>query len=149
MYDMIKALFAHQLPFVRHTWIKVEEVGPGTATASMPDKEELKNHIGTQHAAALFGLGETASGAALASVVGERVMEVRPVATNASISFKKIARGPIVAHATASKSPEEVAQALKEEGKIAFDVNVSLRDEDDNEVSTMVVEWYVSEKKKK
>lgn len=38
------------------------EMGPGTATVRLPERPELGNHVGAQHAGALFTAAEAASG---------------------------------------------------------------------------------------
>ena len=147
MYDHIKALFATQLPFVTHNFMAIDEIGPGTASARMPEREELKNHIGTQHAAALFGLGETASGAAMASAIGARLLEARVVAAGASIQYKKVAKGPIGAKAQVGRPVDEVTGEYDEAGKTVLDVLVSLRNAEDVEVASMTVSWHVSKRR--
>ncbi len=147
MYEMIKTQMMEILPFVRHNFIQLEEVGEGTARGSLPERDELKNHIGSQHAAAMFGLGETVSGAAMAGLLGPKFLEVRPVAATANIAYKKVARGQLVATGQAQKTREELFADLDGEGKSRLNVVVSLCDGEGDEVATMTVEWYVSRKR--
>src|SRR5262245_52594317 len=53
------------VPFAHHARVDVLEIGEGTGRARMPDSPELRNHIQSLHAGALFTLGETASGSAM------------------------------------------------------------------------------------
>ena len=143
MYDHIKALFANNVPFAAYTGVTVTEVGPGTAEAVLPERDELTNHIGSQHAAALFCLGETASGAAMGGALGALLASSRPVAANAEIKYEKVARGPITAYATTDVSTEDIASALTTDGKIVFNVDVVMKDADDLQVCSMRVAWHV------
>ena len=63
----------------------------------LPDRAELTNHVGSQHAGALFTVAEAASGAAFLGAFADRLAEVTPLARSAEISYEKIAKGPIEA----------------------------------------------------
>src|ERR1700761_3444157 len=62
--DAIAKGMALAVPYIGHMGIEVTELSEGEATALLPDRPELHNHVGSQHAGALFGVAETASGAA-------------------------------------------------------------------------------------
>ena len=142
-YDMIRTHLSTVIPFANHVGVVLGDIGDGTATATLDQRTETSNHIQTQHAGAMFTLGEAASGAALAGALAPVILEVRPVASGATISYVKIARGTLTAHATASAPGAELLQTLKDEGKVAFDVDVDIRDADDDTVVTMKVGWHV------
>ena len=144
MYEMIKAHMTQNIPFAGHAFVTIDEIGPGHATAHIEDVNEVKNHINTIHAGALFTLAETASGAAMAGTLGERLMQLRPVAKDASIAYKKIAKGTIVATGRASLSPEEAKSTLDEAGKVVFVVDVDLTDDSGDIVAQVSVNWHVS-----
>ncbi len=147
IFDMIRQHMNATIPFLRHTFIEIGKIGPGAATTHLPDREELKNHIGTAHAAALFALGETASGAALGSALGELLLQARPVAATASIQYVKKAKGPIRADARVERDTAQLQAELQEIGKVRFDVLVSMYDESEEEVATMTVDWHVKLKR--
>src|SRR3712207_7474748 len=58
----------------------VVEVAPGRGVVRLPDRDELRNHVGSQHAGALFSAGEAASGAAFVGAFAERLGELTPPA---------------------------------------------------------------------
>ena len=74
---------------------------PRSATAAAwsgcPSDDRLHNHVGSQHAGALFSAGEAASGAAFVGAFAERMGEITPLARTAEISYLKLAKGPITA----------------------------------------------------
>jgi len=142
-YEMIKTHLEQSIPFANHVGITLGEIGDGTATATLDQRPETSNHIKSQHAGAMFTLGEAASGAALAGALAPVILEVRPVASGAQISYVKIAKGTLEAHAKTDKPGAELLQTLKETGKVAFDVLVDIRDGAGDTVVTMTVGWHV------
>ena len=42
------------VPFAGHLELEITSVGEGEATVRLPERQELKNHVGSQHAGALF-----------------------------------------------------------------------------------------------
>ena len=76
------------------------EVGEGRGVITLPDDERLHNHVGSQHAGALFSAGEAASGAAFVGAFAEHLGNITPLARSADISYLKLAKGPITATGT-------------------------------------------------
>jgi hypothetical protein len=101
------------------------------------------NHIASQHAGALFTLGEAASGAAMAGAFATRLAATRPVAGSAEIRYTRVAKGTITATATIGQDADGLTAKLDAEGKIAFDVNVTMTDEAGEEVAIMKVAWHL------
>ena len=60
----------------------------------LPQEDHLHNHVGSQHAGALFSAGEAASGAAFVGAFAEHMGDITPLARNAEISYLKLAKGP-------------------------------------------------------
>ena len=119
----------------------------GTASAELVQRNETATHIGTKHAGAMFTLGEAASGAAMAGAIAPVIMDMRPVAAMGQIAFKKIAEGTLTAHAKTSRPGAELLSALQEDGKVAFDVTVDIRNEAGETVVEMTMNWHVSAKR--
>lgn len=147
VYEMIRKQMAGSVPFAAHAGVELVSIGDGRAEALLPDRPEVKNHIGSQHAAALFTLGETASGAAMAGAMAPVLLSVRPVAATARIGYAKIAKGPIRGLARVDADSAALRATLEAEGKVRFDVAVDLVDEGGETVATMAVEWHVSKKR--
>jgi acyl-coenzyme A thioesterase PaaI-like protein len=137
------------VPFAKHLALELTEVGAGTAQAKLPDETFNSNHIGAQHAGALFTAGETASGAAVAGVLGQRILSLRTVVKDAQIRFLKVARGPILANAAVSGDAKEIAKGIDDTGKAEFAVDVALVDQSGTVVADMTVNWHVSQRAKK
>lgn len=143
-YDAIRAHLSRSIPFAAHTGVVIDAVGPGTASAHLPASPGTANHIGTPHAGAMFTLGETASGAAMAGAFADILLTLRPVAAEARIGFLKIARGTLTAEAQVSQPADTLRQTLDSAGKVVFDVTVRISDETGADVGTMSVAWHVS-----
>ncbi len=147
LYDMIRSQMGQSVPFARHAGVEIDTVDKGRASARLPFRPEGLNHVGTQHAAALFALGETASGAAMAGTFAPMLLEVRPVAAEASIRYFGLAKGQVTADARVEAEPDALLEAVRSEGKVRFPVVVSLKGEDGIEIGEMMVNWHVSRRR--
>jgi acyl-coenzyme A thioesterase PaaI-like protein len=109
----------------------------------LPDDGKLQNHVGSQHAGALFAAGEAASGAAFVGAFMDVMSEITPLAESAQISYKKLAKGEITATARFGEDADPLKAKLREEGRIRFPVKVQMTDAGGNVVAEMTVDWYV------
>lgn len=146
MFDKIKAQLSQTVPFAKHVGVEVLTVARGNATARLPERPEVKNHVGTQHAAALFALGETASGAAMAGALAPIILDVRPVASEARITFMRPAKGDIEARAKINDDADTLVERIQADGKTRFNVEVAFHDMAGVQVGALTVEWHVSKK---
>jgi acyl-coenzyme A thioesterase PaaI-like protein len=142
-FDAIAQGLTQAIPFAGHLEIEVTKVAPGEAVAVLPKRPELTNHVGSQHAGALFTVAETASGAAFVGAFAERMGDVTPLARSAEISYEKIAKGPIEAHGKLAVPAEEALATLDAEGKVVFPCKIELFDADGQRVATATVQWHV------
>lgn len=141
MFQVIKDQF--NVPFATHTGVEITDVADGQGTARMPQTVTSINHIGSQHAGALFTLGEAASGAAMAGAFAPVILEVRPIAGKAEISYTKVAKGMITAQSRTLLPSTELLEKLNADGKVAFNVAVDLTNADGDQVAQMTVAWHV------
>jgi uncharacterized protein (TIGR00369 family) len=142
-FDAIAKGMAIAVPYIAHMGIEVTEMSEGEATAILPDRAELHNHVGSQHAGALFGVAETASGAAFVGAFAARMGDVTPLARSAQISYVKVARGQIEAKAKLGVPAAEALATLDEAGRVDFSVEVEMADGDGETVATATVDWNV------
>jgi uncharacterized protein (TIGR00369 family) len=142
-FDAIAKGMGMAVPFAGHLGLEITEVGAGEATVILPPRPELNNHVGSQHAGALFTVAETASGAAFVGAFAVRMGDVTPLAKAAEIDYEKIAHGPITARATLGIDAAEALATLDEEGKVEFPCEVELTDKDCDRVATATVHWHV------
>src|ERR1700760_431742 len=123
-FDQVAKGMAVAVPSIAHRGIEVTALSEGEATAVLPDRPELHNHVGSQHAGALFGVAETASGSAFVGTFAARMGDLLPLARSAQISYLKVARGPIEAKAKLGLPADEALAALDDEGRVDFSVEV-------------------------
>jgi len=97
IYTLMKAFFEQNVPYAKHTGIELLVIADGHGVAQLPDVHETQNHMGSQHAGALFTLAEAASGAASVSLFADKIAMVRAAIIEAKINYKKSARGVIKA----------------------------------------------------
>jgi acyl-coenzyme A thioesterase PaaI-like protein len=142
-YEALRAGMGQMVPFNNHIGLEVIEVGEGRAVVRLPEGGHLVNHVGSQHAGALFSAAEAASGGAMLGAFAEIMGEVTPLARSAQIEYVKLAKGPIDATATLGEPKEEIASRLEADGRVQFPVEVELADADGVTVATMTVYWHV------
>ena len=109
---------------------------------------ELHNHVGGPHAAAIFGLGETAAFVVLLHVFGDLVEQgAVPLVKDAQIGYSAVVTGPLLAAAQLAAGQEDgVRAALADRGRATFPVEVRFRREADD-VETAVATYRMALKR--
>lgn len=142
-FDAIAQGMTQVVPFAGYLDLDITSVAAGEAVVVLPERPELTNHVGSQHAGALFTVAEAASGAAFVGAFAERMGEVTPLARSAEISYEKIAKGPIEARARLAVPAEEALATLDSAGKVVFPCEIELTDSSGVRVATATVHWHV------
>ncbi len=142
-FDAIAQGMTQAVPFAGYVGVEVTSIAPGEAVVILPERAELTNHVGSQHAGALFTVAEAASGAAFVGAFVERMGEVTPLARSAEISYEKIAKGPIEAKAKLGVPAAEALATLDAEGKVVFPCEIEMTDASGLTVATATVHWHV------
>ena len=142
-FDAIRAGLSQAIPYNGHLGLELLEVGEGRGVVKLPDSAALKNHVGSQHAGALFSAGEFASGGAFVGAFAPHMGSITPLARSAEIDYRKIARGEITATGTLSEAPDELLARLEADGRVQFPISVELTDPDGEVVAAMTIHWHV------
>jgi acyl-coenzyme A thioesterase PaaI-like protein len=142
-YSAVAAGLNQAVPFNRHLGLQTTTVAADHGVVTLPSVEHLHNHVGSQHAGALFSAGEAASGAAFVGAFAEMLGDITPLAQSAEISYRKIARGEITATARFGADMDALRAELEREGRVRFPVGVDLTDAEGTTVAEMTVNWYV------
>jgi uncharacterized protein (TIGR00369 family) len=142
-FDLIAKGMTQAVPFAGHLGLEVTSIGEAEAVVRLPERVELTNHVGSQHAGALFTAAETASGAAFVGAFAERLADVTPLARSAEISYERIAKGPIEATGRLGVPKEEALATLDAEGRVEFPCEVELVDGGGERVASATVRWHV------
>lgn len=142
-YEVVAAGLSQAIPFNVHLGLRTVTVAADHGIVMLPDSENLRNHVGSQHAGALFAAGEAASGAAFVGAFVEIMGEITPLAESAEIAYRKLAKGEITATARFSEDRDALIARLRDEGRIRFPVAVEMTDAAGTVVAEMTVCWYV------
>ena len=142
-FEAIAAGMNQAVPFAGFVGLEIASIAEGEATVVLPERPELTNHVGSQHAGALFTAAENASGAAFIGAFVERLAEITPLAKSAEIAYEKIAKGPIIATARLGVGKDEALSTLDRDGKVEFPCEVVLTDADGTQVASATVRWHV------
>jgi acyl-coenzyme A thioesterase PaaI-like protein len=129
------------VPFARTLGIAFTSVTPTSAVAVLADDPRLHNHVGGPHAAMIFGLGETASGAVGLAAFAAAMERATPLVVRSDIAYLKLAKGPLTAVAVLDRAPGEVLAELDAGTRPEFTVTVTITDADGRETSRMTVVW--------
>jgi len=143
IYEMMKTFFEQNVPYAKHTGIELLEIADGHGAAKLPDRSETTNHMGTQHAGALFTLAEAASGAASVFLFADKVTTVKAAIVEANIAYLRSARGEIIAEGKLRQSGADILSTFNSDGKVEYMVDVVLKDSKDREVCKMDVKWSI------
>jgi hypothetical protein len=146
-FEPLRAGLEQAVPFNGHLGLVVEEVSLGRGVVRLPDDETLRNHTGSQHASALFAVGQAASGAAIAAAFVDELPQLELLPQGAQITYKKIPRGPILGTGVLGADPGALLAELARERCVEFDVDVSLTDGAHDVVAEMSVRWLVSQER--
>lgn len=137
----VGAAMAQVVPWVKSVGITFGETTAERAVVHLPDAPELHNHVGGPHAAMIFGLGETASGAvglAAFSSTGDRAT---PLVVRSQVEYLKLARGPLTAEAVLDRPAADVIAELEAGKRPEFTVSVRITDAGGRETTRLTVVW--------
>jgi acyl-coenzyme A thioesterase PaaI-like protein len=120
--------------FVRTLGPRVLSSGRDQTVLRLDAGPELHNHVGGPHAAAIFGLGETAALGVLLETFGDLVEAGRaiPLVKSGNIAFSAIATGPLLASARLVDDEAMARASFEERGVATFDVEITFRRESDD-----------------
>jgi acyl-coenzyme A thioesterase PaaI-like protein len=143
----VGAAMQQGVPWVRTAGIEFGEVSAERAVARLRDVPERHNHVGGPHAAMIFGIGESASGAvglAAFAAAGDRAT---PLVVRSEIGYVRLARGPLTAEAVLERPAAEVLAELDEGRRPEFTVRVTITDAEGRETTRMSVVWTLRPKR--
>ena len=125
--------------FVRTLGPTVVRSSSDEALLRLDPGEELFNHVGGPHAAAIFGLGETTAFVVLLEVFGDLVEAgAVPLVKSAEIAYSAVATGPLLATGRLTGDAVAARASLGERGVAVFAVEVRFTREADG-VETAVM----------
>ena len=140
--EQIPAMLRQMVPFIDTVGLTIDEVLPGHATARLTSRREVHNHIGTVHAGALYTVGESASGAVVLGLFGDKMPGLFVALKGATVAHTKARAGDLLAHARIDGEATALRQRYETDGKLDFNVQVSFEVEG-VEVAHVTYTWAV------
>lgn len=129
------------VPWVKTSGVEFPEVSVDRVVAELPDREEVRNHVGGPHAAMVFGVAETASGAVVMAAFGPHLGKATPLVVRSEIAYKKLALGALRAEAVLGRPAAEVVAELEAGTRPEFPVAVTITDAHGVTTGEMTVVW--------
>ncbi len=129
------------VPWTRTVGAEFGEITTERAVVRLPDSPELRNHVDGPHAAMIFGLGETASGAVCMAAFGAALERTTPLVVSSEIRYLRLARGALTATAVLDRPAADVLADLDAGARPEFAVTVVVTGEDGVETTRMSVVW--------
>ncbi|MFJ6670166.1 DUF4442 domain-containing protein [Actinosynnema sp. NPDC091369] len=129
------------VPWVRTMGVEFPEVSGDRVVAELPDREDLRNHVGGPHAAMMFGVAESASGAVVMAAFAPHLDQATPLVARSGIAYKKLALGPLRAEAVLGRPAAEVVAELESGVRPEFPVTVTITDAQGVTTGEMTVVW--------
>ena len=137
----VGAAMQQTVPWVRTVGVEFAEVTPERAVLRLPDDPTLRNHVDGPHAAMIFGLGETASGAVGLAAFAQAMERATALPVRCEIAYRRIARGPLTAVAVLGRPAADVLAELDAGTRPEFGVDVTITDGEGRETTRMTVVW--------
>jgi acyl-coenzyme A thioesterase PaaI-like protein len=137
----VGAAMQQTVPWVGTVGIEFVEVTSQRAVLRLPDDPALRNHVGGPHAAMIFGVGETATGAVTLAAFGSTMERATPLPVRSEIAYQRIARGPLTAVAELGRPAEDVIAELEAGARPEFGIDVTITDGDGRDTTRMTVVW--------
>jgi len=135
-------LLPNLVPFIGTVGLRIDEITPGHAVATLPSRPEVHNHMGTCHAGAVYTLGESASGGVVLSLFADLLPNAFIALKTATVTHTRAAPGDVVATASLTGDPGETRATYDDTGKVDFEVEVAFA-VGETDVARMVYTWAV------
>jgi acyl-coenzyme A thioesterase PaaI-like protein len=135
--DLVRLVVAGT-PFAETLGPEVVDLAPEQAVLRLDAPVALHNHVGGPHAAALFGLAETAAAATVLLRFTDLLEQgCVPLIKGAQIDYRAIATGPVTATARFVGDEAGVRASVAARGVAVFPVEITLTTEDGTTAATM------------
>ena len=143
-YEVVRQGMEQAIPYNRYIGLERGRGRRRPRRGAAAGRDELHNHVGSQHAGALFSAGEAASGATFVGAFAERLGEITPLARTAKISYLKLATGPDHGHGHTGRGEAGAAGSPRRgrQGRVPGRGRRSPTS-DGKTVAAMTVDWHV------
>ncbi|MGW5050572.1 DUF4442 domain-containing protein [Actinokineospora sp. NPDC004072] len=140
-YGWVAETISSTVPWVKTASVAFDSVEPTRVVCSLPDRPDQRNHAGGPHAAVMFGLAETASGAVALAAFAEHMGRATPLVVRSEIRYRKLAIGPLTAEAVPTRPPAEALAELDAGVRPELPVDCVIRNAEGVTTAEMTVVW--------
>ncbi|GAA4417524.1 DUF4442 domain-containing protein [Actinokineospora soli] len=140
-YTWVAEAITNTVPWVKTAGVQFDAITPTHVTCSLPDRPDQRNHAGGPHAAVMFGLAETASGAIALAAFAEQMAKATPLVLRSEIRYRKLALGDLTAEAVLTRPAEEVIAELEAGTRPELPVDCTIRNAEGVTTAEMTVVW--------
>lgn len=128
--DQVGQMMSTLVPMVGTLGLDFDEVSNTHAVVRLRDQPAYRNHVGGPHAAAMFALAETATGAIALAAFGDLLSEAAPVPMTTTFDFIAVARGDLTATASVAVDLDEMRTLYRSGTRPEFDLEAEVTDSD-------------------
>ncbi|WP_344586933.1 PaaI family thioesterase [Actinomadura vinacea] len=141
-YERIRLMVDSVVPFNNHVGVRVTELAHARAVAEVADRPEMRNHLGTVHAGAMFLAAEVACAGAFSGAVARRFAQVQSfVLRESKVSFLRPASGRIRAIGTVDEAVVESILAGTGDSRHEMTGKALLHDDQDTLVGKVDLDY--------
>jgi acyl-coenzyme A thioesterase PaaI-like protein len=130
----------NDMPFPSLIGVRVKELTRGHALLELPDDPKVHNHVGSAHAGALFGLGESAAALVVVTTFADLLADHVPLVKGAEISYESLLKGPAYAEANFTADEASARESISTRGRATFPVEIVFRDSAGTETARMTAQ---------
>ena len=139
----VQQFIVQAVPFNQVLGITIAHITFESVEVVLPEAPERRNHVGTVHAAAQFGLGEATSGTLVVAAFGDLFQQgIVPLAAKATITYRKAASGELRGKAFLSQQEQQrIRDEVTREKRSRFTLPVQLMKSDGTLTTELDVSW--------
>jgi acyl-coenzyme A thioesterase PaaI-like protein len=132
----------HQLvPLVATLNLEYGPATPNHATVTLRDQPQYRNHVGGPHAALMFGVAESATGAAAIAAFGDMFDRAVLLPVTATIDFLSIALGDLTATASLQADPAAVRAEFESGKRPEFKITAEIANSEGKVTGRVTTIW--------
>lgn len=135
------------LPFNRLVEI-IESNNKPLSIFCIKERPELLNHLETFHASAIYSLAEATSGEIIRRELEGEFNDLFAVLRKSEIKYSKPSNGLLYSYeGNGIENKEQLKKRLKNKGRAIINVNIEIKDDENNLISKAYFEWFVTKSK--
>jgi acyl-coenzyme A thioesterase PaaI-like protein len=141
--DQIGPLMQQVVPLVATLGLDYLEVTPERAVVLVRDQPAFRNHVGGPHAAVVFAVAESATGAVAIANLGDLLDRAVLLPTTVTMEYLSISLGDLTATATIVDDVAAVREQFEAGTRPEFDIVADIANADGQVTARLRARWTV------